>query len=114
MGAFPHTLARLLLWIKKQILAEEDFNAIVSLVNHYEERSDRWLEVLKQDDDAILEPTLQTAYQIKQITNSKLGLGQVQKLLLIVGLPPADKNIERMAANISTSDVPQRWCHLPS
>lgn len=84
MGAFPQTLARLLLWIKKQVLSEDDFNVIVSLVDHYEERCDRWAEIVKEDEDAILEPTLNTAYQVLQITNSKLGLGQVHKLLLKV------------------------------
>lgn len=84
LGAFPQALARLLLWIKKQVLSEDDFHAIVALVDHYDERSDRWLEVLKEDEEATLEPTLNTAYQLLQTTNSKLGLGQVQKLLLIV------------------------------
>ncbi|CAN8102477.1 unnamed protein product [Discula destructiva] len=84
MGAVPQALARLLLWIKKQVLSEDDFNTIVSMEHHYDERCDRWLEVLEENEDAVLEPTLQTAYQVKQTTDCKLGLGQVQKLFLIL------------------------------
>lgn len=84
MGALPQALARLLLWIKKQTLSEDDFKALVSLEHHYDTRSDRWLEILAKDEDAVMEPTLHTAYQVKQIIDSKLGLAQVQKLLLIV------------------------------
>ncbi|KAJ4387121.1 hypothetical protein N0V93_007709 [Gnomoniopsis smithogilvyi] len=84
MGAVPHALARLLLWVKKQTMSEDDFAAIVALEHHCDERADRWMDRFENDEDAVLEPTLAMAYQVKQSVNSKLGLGQVQKLACIL------------------------------
>lgn len=87
MGAVPHALARLLLWVKKQTLSKEDFATIVALEHHCDERTDRWVDRFENDETAVLEPTLAMAYQVKQIVSSKLGLGQVQKLVCIVRRP---------------------------
>lgn len=105
MGALPQALARLLLWVKKQIMSEDDFNAIVALEHHYYKRSDRWLEEFENNEDAVLEPTLQTAYQVKQTVNSKLGLGQVQKLLCIVSTILEEQDHPVQAANISSRQL---------
>lgn len=87
MGAVPHALARLLLWVKEKIIFEDDFYAIAALEHHFDERAERWLEKTKNDEDAVLEPTMAMAYQVMQTVDSKLGLGQVQKLACIVSLP---------------------------
>lgn len=87
MGAVPHALARLLLWVKKQTMSEDDFNAIAALEHHFDERAERWQNHAEKDEDAIIEPTLAVAYQVMQTVDSKLGLGQVQKLACIVSLP---------------------------
>lgn len=87
MGAVPHALARLLLWVKKQTISEDDFNAIAALEHHFNEREERWLKESQNDDAAVLEPTLAMAYQVMQTVDSKLGLGQVKKLACIVSLP---------------------------
>lgn len=86
MGAVPHALARLLLWVKKQTISEDDFHAIAALEHHFNKRAERWLEKSEKDEDAVLEPTLAMAYRVMQTVDSKLALGQVQKLACIVSL----------------------------
>lgn len=106
MGAVPHALARLLLWVKKQTISEDNFNAVIALEHHCDERSDRWMNSFENDEDAVLEPTLAMAYQVKQIVNSKLGLGQVQKLVCIVSLAHGEQmEFSEPAANTTSSQL---------
>lgn len=115
MGAMPHALTRLLLWVKKQVMSEDNFNAIVALEHHYAKRNDRWLDEFENNEDAVLEPTLEMAYKVKHIVNSKLGLSQVQKLLCIVR--PAlrcQKRFERATDKILILASAKRRCHLPA
>lgn len=84
MGALPQALCRLILWIERGVISKSDFDAIVNLETHFDERTDQWQAKYGDGDDAPLEPVFVVAHNVRHAVNSNIGWNLAAQLYCMV------------------------------
>lgn len=84
MGTMPQALCRLILWIDNGAMSKKDFEAIVNLETHYDERNDQWQDKYGDGDDAPLEETFLVAHNVTQAAKSNIDWKLAAQLYCMV------------------------------
>lgn len=80
MGALPQTLLRLVLWIDKAVISENNMRVVANLETHSEDRTEQWEELYSDEDESPLEDTFLLAHNIKAAARSNMDWSLARQL----------------------------------
>lgn len=82
LGSLEQALCRLLFWIKKKIISEDDIRVVAALETEFEARMERLRD--ESDGDPEIDQTLEVAQNVHSAIKPGISLGMCRQLYCMV------------------------------